>query len=107
MSFGLTFSRWSLLVCAGLCAGVCTQAARAQDVQTQAVPAPAAKKTADDKKAATPASLETLKLPSGAIMVICREIGEALQLAPRAVVLSVEEYQKLLDQLEQARRQAK
>src|SRR5205085_227882 len=45
--------------------------------------------------------------PSSSIIIVCREVGEALKLVPKSIVLSVEEYQKLLDQIEQLRRQNK
>lgn len=54
-----------------------------------------------------PASLEMLKLPSGAIVVVCEDIKEALRLYPKAVVLSPDKYQELLEQIEQLKRQLK
>src|SRR5439155_16329456 len=54
---------------------------------------------ASGPSSATGPSLQTMKLPAGAVLVVCEEIGQALSLIPRAVVLSSEEYQKLLEQI--------
>jgi hypothetical protein len=59
-----------------------------------------------DKKAAPP-SIELLKLPSGTVVVVCDDVKEALRLMPRAVVLTPEAYQELLEQVEQLKRQLK
>jgi hypothetical protein len=42
-----------------------------------------------------------VKLPAQAIIVVCEEMKQALGLLPRAVVLAPEEYQKLLNRIEQ------
>lgn len=52
-------------------------------------------------------TLENLKLPPGAVVVICEDAKEALRLVPKAVVLTPEKYQELLDQVEQLKRQLK
>src|SRR5437762_2383065 len=49
-------------------------------------------------------ALELLKLPSGAILVLCEQGREGLPPLPRSVLVPLEEFQKLLDQLDQARR---
>src|SRR5205807_2316131 len=54
-----------------------------------------------------PSPLEALKLPDGAVVIICEGTKEALQLVPKAIVLTVDEYQKLLEQLDQLKRQNK
>jgi hypothetical protein len=51
--------------------------------------------------------LDELQLPSGSVLVLYEDLKEALRLVPKAVLLSPQEYQKLLDQLEQLKRQAK
>jgi hypothetical protein len=52
-------------------------------------------------------SLDSLKLPAGAIVVLCEQAQQALELIPRAVVLAPEEYQKLVDQIEQFKKRLK
>src|SRR5262249_53780845 len=49
-------------------------------------------------------SLDSMKLPASAIVVLCEQAQQALELIPRAVVLAPEEYQKLLDQIEQLKK---
>jgi hypothetical protein len=48
-----------------------------------------------------PKSLDAMKLPTGAVIVLCEQAREALQLLPRFVVLSPEEYQKLQERVQQ------
>ncbi|HMC88091.1 MAG TPA: hypothetical protein VKI17_01020 [Gemmataceae bacterium] len=63
-----------------------------------------------EKKTPPPAAptVETLKLPSGAVIVISGDVKEPLRQAPaRAVVLTPEEYQRMLDQIAQLKRQAR
>jgi hypothetical protein len=59
-------------------------------------------------KAQAPASgirdLDMLKVPAGAILVICREAKEALKLIPEGVLLTPEKYQSLLERIEQLER---
>src|SRR5262249_51575441 len=52
-------------------------------------------------------TLESLKVPAGAIIVLCDQVQQALQLIPRAVVLAPDEYEQLLDQIEQLKRRLK
>lgn len=52
----------------------------------------------------SPSPLEKMKLPANAILVLCEEAAETLRLLPKAVVLTPEKYQELLDQIEAARR---
>jgi hypothetical protein len=52
-------------------------------------------------------TLESLKTPPGAVVVVCEQAQEALQLIPKAVVLAPEEYERLLDQIEKLKRQLK
>jgi hypothetical protein len=51
-------------------------------------------------------SADAFRIPAGAVIVLCDRAQEALRLLPRAVVLKPEEYQRLLDQLEQFKRLA-
>jgi hypothetical protein len=51
--------------------------------------------------------VEKLKLPPGAILVICREIKEGLELIPEGVLLAPEKYQAILERLEQLEKQAR
>ncbi len=81
-----------------------------RDKPEKASPAPTgtpAVPSGDKKNPPTsPLSLEALKLPAGAILVICDEAKEALRLIPKAIVLTPEEYQRLLDKIDQLQRQA-
>jgi hypothetical protein len=69
---------------------------------------PGPRPASDDKKAAAPAvpSLDALKLPTDAVVVVCEQAADALRMVPRAVVLTPERYQKLLDELARLRGQA-
>ncbi|MCI0458958.1 MAG: hypothetical protein L0Z62_18525 [Gemmataceae bacterium] len=58
-----------------------------------------------EKKAAAASVLS--QLSNGAIVVLCEDIPETLRLLPKAVVLTPEKYQELLEQLEQLKRQTK
>src|SRR5438132_697457 len=53
----------------------------------------------------SPLSLDLLKLPAGAVLVLCEEAREALRLIPKFVVLSPQEYQDLHKQIEQLKAQ--
>ncbi len=61
--------------------------------------------TKEERKPAL--SMDLLKAPGGAVLVLYEEAKEALRLLPKAVVLTPEKYQELLDQLELLRRQLK
>jgi hypothetical protein len=50
---------------------------------------------------------EKLPLPSGSILVIVKEIGEALQLIPKGVLLTPEKYRAVMERIDQLERQAK
>ena len=118
------FSRCLLLLLAALLARANTGAADAPPVRrpeapstpvgkdatktpikhpTESVPAPGEKKAISE----TPLPFEALKFPGGKIILICPDVKEALQLTPKAVVMTVEEYQRLLEQIEQLKRQNK
>jgi hypothetical protein len=51
--------------------------------------------------------VDKLKIPPGAILVICREVKEALDLFPEGVLLAPDKYQTLMDRLEQLEKQAR
>lgn len=83
--------------------------ARADDPPKPASPsstAPAGNKTAE-KSRTPPNNVDRLKLPSGAVLVLGEEVADALRLLPKAVVLTPEKYQELMDQLEQLKRLAR
>ncbi|TMQ33503.1 MAG: hypothetical protein E6K70_12760, partial [Planctomycetota bacterium] len=83
---------------------------REQPGKTVAKPSAGPATSSDEKKTPPPAgpAVETLKLPSGAVIVISGNVKEALRQAPaRAVVLTPEEYQRMLEQIEQLERQAR
>lgn len=67
----------------------------------------AAPKTKDEMPAARPRDLNDLPAPAGAILVICREIKDALNLVPEGVFLTPEKYRALLERIDQLERQAK
>ena len=57
-----------------------------------------------DKKSSA-LTLDALRLPARAVLVLYDEAKDALQLLPRLVVMTPEEYQRVQDQIEQLRRQ--
>jgi hypothetical protein len=67
-------------------------------------PAP---RTKDESSTGRPRDLSELPAPAGAILVICREVKDALNLIPEGVFLTPERYRALLDQIDQLERQAK
>jgi hypothetical protein len=62
--------------------------------------------TQPEKKPAS-VTLEALKLPARAVLVLYEEAKDALQLLPKLVVMTPQEYQRIQDQLEQLRSQAR
>src|SRR5579884_1841595 len=72
-------------------------------VLAQSPPASSTSKsaTAQPNKSAAPTSLDALKTPAGAIVVICDKAAEGFRLVPRGILLAPESYQHLLDQIEQ------
>jgi hypothetical protein len=95
--------RGCLCLLAGALLAVALAAAEPDDPSK---PAPPGQKAADKKPAGAPL-LDGLKLPPGAVVVVCEDAKEALRLVPKLVVLSPEKYQELLDQIEQLKRQLK
>jgi hypothetical protein len=73
--------------------------AKTNGSQKKAMPAADGKKTLDSKKTALPS------LPADAVIVICEQANEALDLLPKAVILRPEKYQELLDQIEKLKKQ--
>jgi hypothetical protein len=55
-------------------------------------------------KSAANSGIESLNLPPGAVIVICDDPKEAARLTPRAIVLTPEEYARLLEKSEQSKR---
>ncbi|HXG08510.1 MAG TPA: hypothetical protein VNK04_01855, partial [Gemmataceae bacterium] len=51
--------------------------------------------------------LDGLKLPPNTVIVLCEEARDALRLVPKAFVVSLEEYQKQLDEIARLQKQAK
>lgn len=94
-----------------LALGVVTSHAWSADPKPAPTP-PAKSNSKTDPKAAPaePAKTRTLdgmKLPTGAILVICKEAKNALDLIPSGFVLTPEKYQELLDQIESLKKQVK
>jgi len=89
-----------LILFVAVCAGA---AGRGQE-PTPRPPAESPKTTADATKTGTH-SLDGAKLPPGAVIVVTDKPAEALR-SVNAVVISAEEYKKLLDAAEQVRRGA-
>ncbi|HEV8062210.1 MAG TPA: hypothetical protein VGP68_20190, partial [Gemmataceae bacterium] len=52
-------------------------------------------------------TMDALRLPARAVLVLYDEAKDALQLLPRLIVMTPEEYQRIQDQLEQLRRQVR
>src|SRR5262249_22851371 len=79
-------------------------------VQAQTPPA-GSKKAADPTKTAESPKvhlgLEKMKLPAGGVVVVVDEIKEALSLIPKMILMTPEEYQKLLDRLALLEKQVK
>jgi hypothetical protein len=67
----------------------------------------AAPRTKEEPAAARPRDLADLAAPADTILVICREIKDALSLVPEGVFLTPEKYRALLDRIDQLERQAK
>lgn len=65
-------------------------------------PAGEKEKTGEVPKSKTPLpSLDQMKLPADAIIIICEQLKEAQKIMPRMVVLTPEKYQQLLDQIKE------
>jgi hypothetical protein len=62
---------------------------------------------ANAPKKGTDSGLDQLKLPAGAVLVVCEKIQDALRMVPKAVVLTPEKYQELLDRIAALERQVK
>lgn len=78
-------------------------AARDEQGKTPIQPASPSAAPAAEKPAATPRplSLDLLKLPAGAVLVICDEVRDAMRLIPNMIVLRPQDYQKWMEQIEQ------
>jgi hypothetical protein len=72
-----------------------------------AAPTKAPEAAAKKEPARTKLTLENMKFPSGAILVICDEIREALSLLPKMVLLTPEEYQAMQEDISALKRQLK
>jgi hypothetical protein len=84
-----------------------TFAGREESARPPGQPANAAPVPSGEKSLGTPSplSLDMLKLPAGAVLVVCEQAREALRLVPQMIVLTPQAYQRLMDQLEQLKRQ--
>lgn len=60
---------------------------------------------AESKKAAEQKKLDLASLPADAVLVICESVNEALDRLPKAVILSPDKYQELLDRIEKLKKQ--
>ncbi|HLJ98124.1 MAG TPA: hypothetical protein VKU02_33500 [Gemmataceae bacterium] len=78
-----------------------SSAPREEPAKTTTQPATPSEKS---PVAPSPLFLDLLKLPPGAVLVICDEVREALRLVPKAIVLTPQDYQRLLDQSEQSKK---
>ncbi len=67
--------------------------------QKKSAPAAEGRKTGELKKT------DLSSLPADAVIVICEQINEALDLLPKAVILRPDKYQELLDQIEKLKKQ--
>jgi hypothetical protein len=74
------------------------------EARPDAKPAAASK----DKNNKPPAlTLDKLKLPANAVLVVCDTVEEALRLVPKSVVLKPEKYQELMEQIADLERRLK
>lgn len=100
----MTPARFGWLV---LALGLWTSAAWSADPKPAPAPAPKAAPKAPDAKTepAKPRTLENMKLPGGAILVIVKD--NVRELFPNLVLLTPEKYQELLDQVDALKKQIK
>jgi hypothetical protein len=63
-------------------------------------------KPANPPSDAAKPGLDALKVPTGAVLIICKEVQDALKLIPEGVVLAPEKYKALMDRIEQLERLA-
>jgi hypothetical protein len=63
------------------------------------------KPAAENKKSIELKKTDLSSLPADAVIVICEQANEALELLPKAIILKPEKYQELLDQLEKLKKQ--
>jgi hypothetical protein len=99
------FRRW--LVHAGIAALLLVRGSAAYGQPSLPATEKAAGSSVSGLKAnARAPSVGNLKLPSGAVIVLCEQLQQALDWVPRAVVLRPEQYQRLLEQIERLKRQA-
>src|SRR5579884_4034235 len=61
--------------------------------------------TAEGKKTIERKKTDLSSLPADAVIVICEQANEALDLLPKAVILRPDKYQELLDQIEKLKKQ--
>jgi hypothetical protein len=69
--------------------------------------APPMQKTSPGRSSPQPLSLDNLKLPGNAVLVICEQFADALRILPKAIILSPQEYQSLVGQIDELTRSAK
>src|SRR5438445_13695941 len=74
-----------------------TFSARQESGRPSSQPANASPAPSSEKSLVTsnPLSLDMLKLPTGAVLVVCEQAREALRLVPSMIVLPPPEYQRL------------
>ena len=101
---GFSGKRWGVMAAAL----VVVAAAAAED--PSAVPPPDSRPQPAPATSPGPSRLsdaDLLKIPTDAILVICKEVKDALRLAPEGVVLTPERYQALMERIDQLERQLK
>jgi hypothetical protein len=68
----------------------------------KAAPVPAS--SAESKKAVDLKKLDLSSLPADAVIVICEHAKDALDLVPRAVILTPDKYQQMIEEIDKARK---
>lgn len=68
---------------------------------------PEAKKTEGKPEVPVVQGIDALKLPAGAVIVVCENAKDGLGLLPKFIVMTPEEHQKLHNQIEQLKSQLK
>ncbi len=95
-----------------LCAGIVLPLHSQEPIPTKQSAAP--KTSGSQKKSAAPAEgkkaielkkTELSSLPADAVIVVCEQVNEVLELLPKAVILRPDKYQELLDQIEKLKKQ--
>ncbi len=93
--------RWPVVVAALLASLAAEPPSTTSRDEKSIPPQPAA-----SAKKAPPSGLESLKLPDDAIIILMEKLPDALRMAPKQVILSLEKYQEIIDERDRLRNRA-